>query len=73
MAHHKKLSYFSIHNSLVTFYDQRFKKKQTKLIICFCMFAYRTTMDLISKYDDQNSADGEDSEQILWTKLKMNN
>ena len=37
------------------------------------MFAYRTTMDLISKYDDQNSADGEDSEQILWTKLKMNN
>ena len=27
-------------------------------------------MDLISKYDDQNSADGEDSEQILRTKIQ---
>ena len=40
------------------------------LLICVCIFAYSTTMNTYSKNFNQNSADVENSEQILGTKIQ---
>ena len=52
------------------FCQKTIKEMKHCLLICVCIFAYRTTMDSNSEHINQNSADVENSDQLLGLKIQ---